>query len=508
MSAPPGRRRVSTPPAVARCPPPRARLELTPVSFGLQRARHRVLVPRDVRLTDARRRAASSLTNARTFGCGFDSRPSRFRRRLLFVSFSRPVPRPVPAAEVLRRRRRPRREFQRRRARRRAFLSNVVHDPGSSSSGGVALRASLWPVIGEDQRRARDVTRRRAPPSPIRTPLTRHSSPARLTRRRGRRRRYGRRLSAAMTPRAPARRLWLPKRIARTLVARTSAVAARTARSTTPTPSLIISSALESPVNRPDARSHASTARSRFAAARRVASSATRRGFVRRRRWRQTPPPPSRRATRVAARPACESSSSRESNPFRFEVPPSSSSRFDRRRRRFDRRRRRLRVLLPRAAGGPSRGNETGGEGLLVGRTIRSRHREMCRRADGSSAKASSSSAAVLGGGGGGAAARAPLRGVATSSRASPPRACRRSFFRLQIDASPANPWRHARSSSPARCSAKSPSAVAATSIAPSILSARSAPSSRANSRPPQSEMREERVPTGNARTRRDRDRG
>ena len=41
----------STPPAVARCPPPAApTLELTQVSFELQRARHRVLVPRDVRL--------------------------------------------------------------------------------------------------------------------------------------------------------------------------------------------------------------------------------------------------------------------------------------------------------------------------------------------------------------------------------------------------------------------------------------------------------------------------
>ena len=384
--------------------PPRPRLELTQVSFELQRARHRVLVPRDVRL-HGRAQTRGEFVDERANVRVPVSIPAGdvFVVVCVFVSVfprPRPRPRPVPAAEVrLRRRRRPRREFQRRRARRRAFLSRERRPrPRVVLVRGELARLSL--AAARDRRRrpttrARDVTRRRrAPPSPIRTPLTRHSSratphaPPRTP----------------STPRTPSRHLrgdaparaaaasvsGVPKRIRAHLVARTSAVAARTARSTTPTPSLIISSALESPVNRPDARSHASEALDRGSRGRRGEWLHSRNDSA---RVRSAAAVAARDAAAAVARERAARASPRdpranlrrpgESNPFRFEgfpvvvvvagstvvVAGSTVAAVGS-----------LRVLLPRAAKGPSRGNETGGENLLVGRTIRSRHREMCRR--------------------------------------------------------------------------------------------------------------------------------
>ena len=162
-------------------------------------------------------------------------------------------------------------------------------------------------------------------------------------------------------------------------------------------------------MNRPDARSHASTARSRFAAGGEwLRRETTRRGFVRRRRWRRETPPPPSRASAPRASPRDPRANLRrpgESNPFRFEG-------FHRRRRRrgstvaaagFDRRR----AAPARFASffrAPRRDHPGGTKPAAKISSSDGRSDRVIVRcvaeADGSSAKASSSSAAVLGGGG------------------------------------------------------------------------------------------------------------
>ena len=141
--------------------PPRPRLELTQVSFELQRARHRVLVPRDVRLHGRAQTRGEFVDERANVRVRFRFPPATFSSSFAFSSpfFPVPVPVPVPsppprcvcAAAVAR----DASSNAAAHADERSCPGNVVHDPGSSSSGAKSLALSLAKraIDGEDQRR-------------------------------------------------------------------------------------------------------------------------------------------------------------------------------------------------------------------------------------------------------------------------------------------------------------------------------------------------------------------